>query len=119
MIEVMIRDKLPKGHFSHTIAKPQKSGKITIHPSIHSHILMCYTIHIHYIWEKTMATNLAIDDNLLVTAQSIAGMKTKKETVNQALKEFVQRRRQEEVIDLFGTIEYDEDYDYKEMRNRK
>ena len=49
-----------------------------------------------------MATNLAIDDNLLVSAQKIAGIKTKKETVNQALKEFVQRRRQEEVIELFG-----------------
>lgn len=66
-----------------------------------------------------MATNLAIDDNLLVSAQKIAGIKTKKETVNQALKEFVQRRRQEEVIALFGNIEYEEDYDYKELRNRR
>ena len=66
-----------------------------------------------------MATNLAIDDNLLVSAQEIAGIKTKKETVNQALKEFVQRRRQEEVITLFGNIEYEEDYDYKELRKRK
>ena len=66
-----------------------------------------------------MATNLAIDYNLLVLAQGISGIKTKKETVNQALKEFVQRRKQEEIIDLFGTIEYDNDYDYKEMRKRK
>ena len=66
-----------------------------------------------------MATNLAIDDNLLILAQSIAGIKTKKDTVNQALKEFVQRRKQEDVINLFGQIEYDEDYDYKEMRSRK
>ena len=66
-----------------------------------------------------MATNLAIDDNLLVLAQNIAGIKTKKDTVNQALKEFIQRRKQEEVIDLFGKIDYDEDYNYKELRNRK
>ncbi len=66
-----------------------------------------------------MATNLAIDDNLLVLAQDIAGIKTKKETVNLALKEFVQRRKQGEIFDLFGEIEYDDDYDYKEMRNRK
>ncbi len=65
-----------------------------------------------------MATNLAIDNNLLLLAQSIGGMKTKKDTVNQALKEFVQRRKQEEVIDLFGKIEYDEQYNYKELRNR-
>ncbi|MDA3938020.1 MAG: type II toxin-antitoxin system VapB family antitoxin [Spirochaetia bacterium] len=66
-----------------------------------------------------MATNLAIDNNLLVLAKDIAGIKTKKETVNLALKEFVQRRRQEEIFDLFGEIEYDDDYDYKKMRNRK
>lgn len=41
-----------------------------------------------------MATNLAIDDNLLVLAQNVAGIKTKKETVNLALKEFVQRRKE-------------------------
>jgi Arc/MetJ family transcription regulator len=66
-----------------------------------------------------MATNLAIDNNLLVLAKDIAGIKTKIETVNLALKEFVQRRRQEEIFDLFGEIEYDDDYDYKKMRNRK
>ncbi len=66
-----------------------------------------------------MATNLAIDDDLLILAQNIAGFKTKKDTVNQALKEFIQRRKQEEIINLFGNIDYDEDYDYKSIRNRK
>ena len=66
-----------------------------------------------------MATNLAIDDKLLITAQDISGLKTKKETVNLALKEFIQRRKQEDIINLFGTIEYDTDYDYKKLRNRK
>ena len=44
---------------------------------------------------------------------------TKKDTVNLALKEFVQRRQQEELLDMFGTVEYDKDYDYKELRTRK
>ncbi len=66
-----------------------------------------------------MATNLAIDDDLLVIAQDIAGIKTKKETVNLALKEFIQRRKQKEIFDLFGSVEYDDDYDYKKMRNWK
>lgn len=66
-----------------------------------------------------MATNLAIDDNILIMAQKIAGIKTKKDTVNLALKEFVQRRKQEEIISLFGKIEYEDDYDYKDMRTRK
>ena len=69
--------------------------------------------------EDKMATNLAIDDKILVMAQSIAGIKTKKDTVNLALKEFVQRRKQEEIISLFGKIKYEDDYDYKKMRNRK
>ena len=66
-----------------------------------------------------MATNLAIDDKLLILAQGIAGIKTKKDTVNLALKEFIQRRKQEEIIDIFGKIDFEEDYDYKQMRNRK
>ena len=64
-----------------------------------------------------MATNLAIDDKLLILAQSIAGIKTKKDTVNLALKEFIQRRKQEEIIDMFGKIDFAEDYDHKQMRN--
>ena len=63
-----------------------------------------------------MATNLAIDDDLLRKAQGIAGIKTKKDTVNIALKEFIQRRKQEEIINIFGTVEYDLNYDYKTLR---
>jgi Arc/MetJ family transcription regulator len=66
-----------------------------------------------------MATNLAIDDKLLTSAQKIGKIKTKKDTVNTALKEFIERRKQEEVIDLFNEVEYDKNYDYKKMRNRK
>ncbi len=65
-----------------------------------------------------MATNLAIDDALLSLAQKVGGLKTKKETVNVALKEFIQRRKQEEVIKLFGTIEFDPSYDFKQLRSR-
>ena len=63
-----------------------------------------------------MATNRALDDHLLSLAQKVGGMKTKKETVNATLKEFIQRRRHEEISKLFGTIEYDPAYDYKELR---
>ena len=44
--------------------------------------------------------------------------KTKKATVTEALEEYVRRRKQKHVLDLFGTIDYDEDYDYKEQRKR-
>jgi len=63
-----------------------------------------------------MATNLALDDRLLEKALKIGGLKTKKDTVNAALKEFVERRKQKEIIALFGSMPNDEDYDYKKAR---
>ncbi len=66
-----------------------------------------------------MATNLDINDQLLNCALEIGGFRTKKETVNAALEEFIQRRKAEDLISLFGKIEYDSDYDYKSLRNRK
>ena len=64
-----------------------------------------------------MATNLAIDDELIVRALKISGLKTKKETVTKALIEFIQRRKQEEIIKIFGTVDYG-DYDYKKHRSK-
>ena len=65
-----------------------------------------------------MATNLAIDDGLLSEALEVSGLKTKKDTVNLALKEFVDRRKQLELINIFGKMDPDPDYDYKRGRNR-
>jgi len=66
-----------------------------------------------------MATNLAIDDELLIEAQSIGGHKTKKATVTEALNEYIQKRKQLRIISLFGKVDYDPDYDYKATRSRK
>jgi Arc/MetJ family transcription regulator len=66
-----------------------------------------------------MATNLAIDDALLTEAQQVGGHRTKKDTVNEALREYIQRRRQAKVVGLFGKIEFDAAYDYKKQRRRK
>ena len=66
-----------------------------------------------------MATNLAIDDKLIEEAQKVGGHKTKKETVNSALSEYIQHRKQLEILKLFGTIDYDPRYDYKAARWRK
>jgi len=63
-----------------------------------------------------MATNLAIDDKLINEARRIGKHKTKKEAVSAALKEYVDRRKQLEILELFGTIDYDPTYDYKKMR---
>ena len=66
-----------------------------------------------------MATNLDIDPKLLEEALKAGGLKTKKATVNKALEEFIQRRKQEDILTLFGSIVYDPEYDYKKHRNRK
>ena len=66
-----------------------------------------------------MATNLDINPKLLEEALKIGGLKTKKATVNKALEEFIQRRKQKEILSLFGSIVYDPEYDYKAHRNRK
>lgn len=64
-----------------------------------------------------MASNLAINDELLKKALKIGGHKTKKDTVNEALKEFIVRREQKKVLDLFGTVDYFDDYEPKKARN--
>ena len=66
-----------------------------------------------------MATNLDIDPQLLEEALIVGDLKTKKATVNKALEEFIQRRKQEDILTLFGSIVYDPQYDYKKHRNRK
>ena len=65
-----------------------------------------------------MATNLAIDDSLLNEALRIGGRQTKKDTVTEALEEYVQRRKQERILDLFGKVAFDPKYDYKRQRRR-
>jgi Arc/MetJ family transcription regulator len=54
-----------------------------------------------------MATNLAIDDRLLEEARKIGGQKTKRATVTEALHEYIQRRKQQQVVDLFGRVDWD------------
>ena len=63
-----------------------------------------------------MATNLAIDDALLERARRIGKLRTKKETVTQALTEFIQRRRQRNILKALGSIEFREGWDYKKDR---
>ena len=65
-----------------------------------------------------MATNLSIDPDLLNKALEVGGEKTKKATVNKALREFVARRQQARLVELFGKFDWDKDYDYKRERSR-
>lgn len=71
---------------------------------------MCNLLH--------MATNLAIDDRLLDEALRVGGHKTKKDTVTEALEEYIRRRQQLRILELFGKVDYDPKHDYKRQRRR-
>ncbi len=65
-----------------------------------------------------MATNLALDPRLLDQVLELSGESTKKAAVTLALKEFIARREQKKVAELFGKLEWDPGYDYKKERSR-
>jgi Arc/MetJ family transcription regulator len=56
-----------------------------------------------------MATNLALDDELIGDAQRLGCHKTKKEAVTAALKEYVRQKRLEQLFALMGRVEWDID----------
>jgi hypothetical protein len=66
-----------------------------------------------------MPTNLAIDDRLIEEARKLGRHRTKKDAVTAALDEYIRRRKQQEILPLFGTMDYDEDYDHKGERSKK
>ena len=72
---------------------------------------MCNNLH--------MATNLALDDNLIREALRAGKHKTKKEAVTAALSEYVRRRKQVRLLDSFGTFDFDPAYDYKAERSKR
>lgn len=65
-----------------------------------------------------MATNLAIDDKLIQQAKKIGHHRTKKEAVTVALEQYIAHMKQTEIINMFGSIDFDESYDYKKARSR-
>jgi len=64
-----------------------------------------------------MATNLQVDDKLIVKAVNLGGHKTKKAAVTQALIEYIEHLEQEKILSVFGTLDYDPKYDYKKQRS--
>lgn len=66
-----------------------------------------------------MPTNLNIDDRLLDEALRVSGHRTKRETVNEALQEYIQRRKRLELVKYFGKIDFDPAWDYKRARRTR
>ncbi len=65
-----------------------------------------------------MATNLNIDNKLLDEVYQIGKFKTKREAVNTALKEYIQKHRQKDMLKYLNAVDFDSDYDYKKARKR-
>jgi len=66
-----------------------------------------------------VATNLQIDDGLIVKAVKLGRHKSKKEAVTAALVEYVNRLEQQEMISLFGSVAFEPGYDYKKQRKKR
>lgn len=65
-----------------------------------------------------MATNLSIDPELIEQALRVSGERTKKAAVTRALQEFIARRQQRRLVELFGKLDWDTSFDYKKERSR-
>ena len=72
--------------------------------------MLCSSLH--------MATNLALDPELLDRALAVSGEKTKKAAVTKALEEFIARREQKRILDLFDKLDWTPNFDYKHERSR-
>jgi hypothetical protein len=68
--------------------------------------------------DRTLATNLSIDPQLLDRALEVSGERTKKAAVTRALQEFIARREQARLLEIFGKLEWDPEFDYKAERSR-
>ncbi len=66
-----------------------------------------------------MATNLSLDPKLIERALAISGERTKKAAVTRALEEFIARRKQKQLVELMGKLEWDDSFDVKAERSRR
>jgi hypothetical protein len=73
-------------------------------------------LHYNQFERGRMMTQVTVDDELLAEAHKLSGQRTRAATITEALEEYVRRRKQLGILKLFGKIEYDDEYDYKESR---
>ncbi len=80
---------------------------------------MRYHLFSHYLGsELIVTTSLNINEALLNEALALDNQVNIDSLVETALREYIQRRKRLKVLDLFGTIEYDEGYNYKQQRHQ-
>jgi Arc/MetJ family transcription regulator len=63
-----------------------------------------------------MNTNVYIDSDLITQAIDLSELKTKKDIINLALREYVEKRKRKNLAELKGKIEFSDGYNYKDLR---
>lgn len=66
-----------------------------------------------------MNEGMDIDENLLSEAQRLSGKSLRSDVINEALREFVKRKKQDEILRLFGSVDFDPKYEYKKYRRMR
>jgi Bacterial antitoxin of type II TA system, VapB len=64
-----------------------------------------------------MVNNFVIDETLIQEALALEEHPSIEAMLEKALREYIQRRKRLKILELFGTLEYDDTYDYKAQRN--
>ena len=75
-----------------------------------------YYVYCIHIKENIMRTNIDIDNSLLEEAFSVSRVRTKKDLIHEALREYIKLKRRKDLSELAGSIEFYEGYDYKKLR---
>jgi Arc/MetJ family transcription regulator len=66
-----------------------------------------------------MRTNINIDDDLLKQAFSLSNVRTKRELIHEALREFIRLKGRKDLTELAGFIEFDKNFDHKNLRKTR
>lgn len=66
-----------------------------------------------------MAPDLDIEPELLDRALALSHTRTREEAVTLALEEFIERRQRARIVESFGTLDWDDAYDYQADRHSR
>ena len=65
-----------------------------------------------------MTTQIKISENIVKRVMRNSNLKDKNRAVENALEDYLRIKERSKILDLFGTIDFREGYNYKSMRNR-
>jgi len=66
-----------------------------------------------------MRTNIDINEKLLEEAFSVSQVRSKKDLIHEALREYIRLKKRKDLTELAGTIEFYEGYNHKELRKTR